>query len=143
MGREIRRVPPGWEHPRDRKGNYRPLYNRTYDEALADWREYEDVDPEPNPEYYRPAFAEGEATHYQVYEDVSEGTPVSPVFATLNEVEEWLVEQGHSVEAAHAFCECGWAPSMVMFTTSGGKRVLVSGIDACAYHKAQTDQEAL
>jgi len=143
MGREIRKVPPGWEHPKDKDEHYRPLYDRTYNEALADWQEYDGADPKgkPGPEYYRPAFAEGEATHYQVYETVTEGTPTSPVFAMLDEVEQWLIGQGHSVKAAHAFCEEGWAPSFIMFTSSSGKRVLISGIDACAYHDAQAKQE--
>lgn len=132
MGREIRRVPPNWEHPKDENGHHRPLFDRTYDQALADWQEHDDADPDykPNPAHYRPAFAEGEATHYQVYEDVTEGTPVSPVFATLSEVEQWLIKQGHSPEAARAFCKSGWAPSFVMFSKPSSERVLLPGIDA-------------
>jgi hypothetical protein len=44
---------------------------------------------------YRPAWADEERTHYQMYETVSEGTPRSPVFATLQELEDWLIEDGY------------------------------------------------
>ena len=46
MGREIRRVPPNWEHPRytdddapsrDRIGEYKPLYEGDYDAEKRDW----------------------------------------------------------------------------------------------------------
>lgn len=36
--REIRRVPPGFEHPRDEQGNFIPLYDGLdYLSRLADW----------------------------------------------------------------------------------------------------------
>ncbi|HEX9640586.1 MAG TPA: hypothetical protein VGB13_04660 [Candidatus Krumholzibacteria bacterium] len=38
MGREIRRVPPDWEHPRDPRGRYIPLSDgRDYHEDAALW----------------------------------------------------------------------------------------------------------
>lgn len=64
---------------------------------------------------------------YQVWETVSEGSPVSPVFATADECVRWLIEQGHSESAAKTFITIGHAPSLVM--TSGG---IVSGIDGLA-----------
>lgn len=70
-------------------------------------------------EDYVPDFLEVEKTHYQIYETVSEGTPISPVFASLQEMEEWLVNDGGrdgkvSRGAAKSFCVDGWVPSMMM-----------------------------
>ena len=137
MGREIRRVPEGWEHPRGITGYFMPLSDQTYEDALADWlkeREewladeairkeaagtynchtFEDWHGEaPDPAYYRPAF-NGTAICYQVYETVSEGTPVSPVFPDTDSLIAWLVNQGHSRHAAEMFVEKEWAPSMAV-----------------------------
>lgn len=151
MGREIRRVPPGWEHPRDDTGRYKPLHDELYKVAAEDWMleviswadgSHPDLqkDPElgaryffwdwhggpPDEEYYRPDFTE-KPTHFQVYETVSEGTPTSPVFATTDEIVAWLVGEGHSRAAAEGFVKAKWCPSMVM-----GPRIgVVMGIDSC------------
>ena len=37
MGREVRRVPPDWNHPRKENGSYQPMYNRSYDVEAAEW----------------------------------------------------------------------------------------------------------
>ena len=152
MGREIRRVPPNWMHPKytqenapgpSRIGEYRDCYDETFDDALAKWIEgyqmwkagthrdqlsptcptdglefYEWEGGPPNPLHYRAAFTE-EPTWFQVYQTVSEGTPVSPPFATLLEVVEYLVQHGEyggsPVSRAYAeqFVKDGWAVSMV------------------------------
>ena len=66
----------------------------------------------PNPEYYRErAWTEEEATCYQIYETVSEGTPVSPVFETLDQMVEWMIADGTSPGAARAFAKEWWVPS--------------------------------
>jgi hypothetical protein len=68
-------------------------------------------------------------TGYQVWETVSEGSPISPVFATAEEAVAWLVaDQGHSEAGAKAFVKGGWASSMMGVT--GG--ALVEGIDGLA-----------
>lgn len=151
MGREIRRVPKDWKHPTFAdKGIPVPYRNCTdqvfypmYDEPLNEEELRKDFTVEEilNGYYerakasYRPAWEEGEATHYQMYENTSEGTPVSPVFETLEELEDWLVEDGTwapredphtnpklkhiyrepriSRAAAQRFCYSGWAPSMM------------------------------
>lgn len=52
---------------------------------------------------------------WQLWETVSEGSPVSPVFPSTDTLAAWMVtEQGYSPQAAKAFCERGWAPSLVM-----------------------------
>ena len=115
MGREIRRVPPNWEHPKhtnryNGEEEYQPLYDMDYPEACKNWKdeyrlweagkrpnqhdyEFWDYDSPPNEEYYRKPFTE-EPTWYQVYETVSEGAPVSPPFATHAELIDYLVENG-------------------------------------------------
>ena len=82
MGRKIRRVPPHWEHPKDKNGNYIPLHDQSFDEAE-------------------------ELTWWQVYGTVSEGTPDTPAFATSAELIYYLFTYGDypSREAATAFVE--------------------------------------
>ena len=33
MGREIRKVPPNWEHPKKADGTYHPMYDEYFDDA--------------------------------------------------------------------------------------------------------------
>lgn len=135
MGREIRRVPKGWEHPKNENGNSKPLYDQTYKDAAEEWTKecklwFEGKHPDqkdkpssyyfwewhgnpPDEEYYRPEF-ETEPSCFQVYETVSEGTPTSPVFETEDEMLKWLMEQGYSEEASKKFIKGGWAPSMMI-----------------------------
>jgi len=52
---------------------------------------------------------------YQLWETVSEGSPVSPVFATLDEFVNYLIEEEHmEPKQARKFSEIGWAPSFYM-----------------------------
>ncbi len=37
MGREVRRVPEDWEHPRDDGGRYVPMFGRSFAKADARW----------------------------------------------------------------------------------------------------------
>ena len=99
-------------------GAYRLCYDETFDEAADAWeialgqwiagdhpsqlrhpdltkgkRYWEWRWTPPDRRYYRPAFTE-EPTWYQVYEDVSEGTPVSPPFETAEELIDYLAANG-------------------------------------------------
>jgi len=140
MGREIRMVPPNWEHPKDSYGEYSPMFDEVFEVALEkyyqnymSWRnkthkyyaeEYTFVDyfgNPPNPNYCRPEFKE-EPTWYQVYETVSEGTPITPPFETKEKLIEHLVEHGTSWddkecgwnrESAEQFVKSKWAPSLI------------------------------
>jgi hypothetical protein len=157
MGREIRRVPPNWEHPkkevfdplvRAMTKRYQPLFDRPFAPAMrewiADWEAWEAGTHEdfaahskdcpnywdwssgpPDPHYYRPNWKEGEATWWQVYETVSEGTPVSPPFATPDELVNYLATHGDFWDQkrgdgpwdrrnAETFVKAGWAPSMTI-----------------------------
>ncbi len=56
---------------------------------------------------------------YQVWETVSEGSPISPVFGDTETMVAWLIAEGYSEDAARAFGrDGGWVPSMMM---SGGQ----------------------
>lgn len=68
MGREVRRVPPHWLHPM-KGGQYQPMGQLD----MPHWKD-------------------GEATHYQMYETNSSGTPLSPVMASPENLAHWLVE---------------------------------------------------
>lgn len=153
MGREIRRVPKGWEHPRDEQGRFISLHDQTYEDAAQEWwdaalkwqlgdvaksenkyrKEYpwywDWSSPPPTKESYRPAFT-APADHFQIYETVSEGSPVSPVFESkeamiawmtqpidrsseYNVGEDWQCMQGMTRKQAESFCEDESAPSLV------------------------------
>jgi hypothetical protein len=175
MGREIRRVPPDWEHPmymhqylgHPMQMVPHPLFDEVYEDALAEWEAGKtawDADeplptdwetpkrcrsqiqaeyPEdtvsfeewhgepPDPAYYRHRrWTTEEATAYQVYETVSEGTPVSPVLKTREELIAWLTSDhpgwgAMSRAGAEAFAEDAWVPSGVASAIHG----LESGIE--------------
>lgn len=72
----------------------------------------------------------------QIYETDSEGTPVSPVFASKDELAEWLVtEGGYSRQAADMFARDGWAPSFMRTPATGGR--VLDGIAARGLHAAR------
>ena len=70
-----------------------------------------------------------------MYEDTSEGTPISPVMETPEKLARWLVDNNASAFAGQtatyehwlAVCKGGWAPSMIAV---GGK--LMNGVDGVA-----------
>lgn len=117
MGRELRQVPPNWEHPKDDNGRYQPMYDRYYLDELNEWwenhllwekgehpyqnddkpsteRYYAEVEGNPpDIDYYR-KYTDDEATWFQLYETVSEGTPVTPPFPTKEDLVDYLVEYG-------------------------------------------------
>ena len=164
MGREIRRVPPGWQHPKytqddapgpDWIGHERPLYDRDYETACEGWLaacdhwragthpaqlkgygqdykyywDYENGPPDRD-SYRAEKWAPEEATWYQMYETVSEGTPVTPAFATKEELVEYLVahgdygdqrygEGGWSRANAEQFVARGYASSLMVMRAPG------------------------
>lgn len=150
MGREVRMVPKDWQHPKDQRftgeqSRYLALYEGSwYADRLSDWEEesakwargeYPDyVDDEsknltyeewggekPDPADYMPNWPESERTHYMMYEDTSEGTPISPAFETPEELARWLADTGASsfgnstatYEQWLKVCKGGWAPDLV------------------------------
>jgi len=84
------------------------------------------TDNPPDKEYYLEEF-KSKPTCFQIYETVSEGTPVSPVFETEKEMKKYLIDiMGHSEKAADNFIKSQWVPSGI-FTIKTG---YLSGIDS-------------
>ena len=145
MGREIRMVTPEWEHPKKDYGNYRPLYDN-YETACSDFLgaiadhdlQYAiDEYGAPDKEDYMPVFAEGTDTHFMMYESCSEGTPLSPAFATIEELARWLADNDASAFAGQtatyeqwlATCKAGSTFSAVITPSTGEIRSGVSTMD--------------
>lgn len=164
MGREVRMVPKNWKHPKKNK-SFVPLYKSAdvaalqakWDAEAAQWEagfrmsfgsnEYQpraadetgtfaSWDGErPDPADYMPNWPASERTHLMMYEDTTEGTPISPAFATPEELARWLTDTGASsfgsmtatYEQWLATCRDGWAVSMVI-TGSG----ITSGVEYAA-----------
>jgi hypothetical protein len=174
MGREIRRVPADWEHPKTRVNRYtlrgiesveefQPQHDRDYETEAREWLDnaiawdngthkacaenkveypfyWQYSNNPPDPKYYRPKWT-SEPTHYQIYETVSEGTPVTPHFATKEELIDYLVENGDFWDQQRAkergegkavgwnraratdFVNEGWAPSLIMEVNASGTRM--------------------
>jgi len=76
----------------------------------------------PRKKDYMPEFAPGTANHLMMYEDCTEGTPISPSFATPEELAHWLADnnasacgrEGATYEQWLRVCQGGYAPSMVL-----------------------------
>lgn len=165
MGREVRMVPPGWQHPKREDGRFIPLMDGDFESADADWNagyaawqrgEVESYkkgvqwEPKcesalacpsytewaggrPSPDEYMPKFPEGSATMLMMYEDTSEGTPISPAFETPEELARWLADTGASAfgemtatyEQWLSTCKRGWAMSAAI---ENGR--MMSGVEA-------------
>jgi hypothetical protein len=140
MGREVRMVPPDWEHPKNDRG-HKPLFDN-YAEAVARFaKDIEEMglrkaieESDGGPRYSNYMHPEGERTHYMMYEDMSDGTPISPAFATPEELALWLTENNASAfgrmtatyEQWLNTIRRGWAPSAVFSPDTG----LQSGVTA-------------
>ena len=111
MGREVRKVSPNWEHPKDGNGNFVPLKN-------------EDM----------PVLSADETSQLMMYENTSEGTPISPAFEDKEELARWLADNYASAfadmtatfEQWLCMIDDGFACSMVLDTQKG----LRSGVEA-------------
>lgn len=162
MGREVRRVPADWQHPKDERGNYIPLMDgatfagrvRDWDKEAAKWArgEFPEYASEgsrkltyaewsgerPVEADYMPRWSPEEATHLMMYEDTSEGTPISPAFATPEELARWLVDNNASAFGSSTASYEGWlrvarggyAPSAIYSPPPATG--IVSGVDGLA-----------
>lgn len=164
MGREVRRVSEFWKHPRSEStGLYVPLHGHPYSQELRDWEteraQWDSGSTDgfmakdriaykrnggmfsdwhgrhPDPDEHMPEWPEAEQTHCQMYESTSEGTPVSPVMDTPEELARWCADNKVSTFGTGSFatyeqwlavCRDGFAPSFVI--TDG---VMMSGVEAC------------
>lgn len=124
MGREVRRVPKDWEHPIIEYGcmnksifkNYDPTknygYPHSFEPLMAGYKEskdeFEKIYKEkglqeaiewcgaPDINDYMPEWKEEEKTHYQMYENTTEGSPISPVMETKEGLARWLADNNAS-----------------------------------------------
>jgi hypothetical protein len=108
LSREVRRVPLDWEHPRDERGRYIGLHDRAYADEAAEWDadkaawdrdefpDYADAESRtmtyeewsgerPDEADYMPTFPPDATLGICMYEEVSEGTPISPIFEDSDE----------------------------------------------------------
>jgi hypothetical protein len=116
MGREVRKVPKDWNHPKkENSDRYQPMFDEDFESACIEWDQgYEKwkLEPKqenctywewaggpPDREYYRPKWTGEEMTHFMMYETTSEGTPISPAFETPEELAKWLVDNNASAFA--------------------------------------------
>jgi len=177
MGREVRRVPADWQHPKEQVPDWRtgrmiekfkPLFPGEQYQSLVDewdsecakwkagWRpsyageESRDLAYEqfagqrPHRDDYMPNWPESERTHFMMYEDTSEGTPISPAFATPEELAQWLADSGASALGSSTatydvwlrVAKGGWAPSAIYTPESGFK----NGVDALS-DQIEEDQQ--
>lgn len=152
---------------RDRIGDFMPLHDEDFETAASKWEadfalwlkgahkshpskaKYFDADMRfweyswpPDREHHRERkWTDAEATHFQVYETVSEGTPVTPAFATREELIAYLAEHGDfwdqnddepwrrpkrggwGRKAAESFVGNGYAPSMIVTSGPAGTQI--------------------
>ena len=152
MGREVRRVALGWTPPEHSH------FDKTFAHAVQVWTlgkaawesgadpdaakypqyTYEEWNGEcpDDPEYYRPEWPEGTPLGYCLYETVTEGSALSPVFETAEELAQWMASNEiwgarYTLEQARSFVAQGWAPSFVMM---GGQ--FQDGVSFVADHSA-------
>lgn len=114
------------------KPRYIPKYDESYKEAAEQWLKncldfekrkqagqltqweqhhqyyWEYEGNPPNPENYMPDWPEEQRTHYQMYSTTSEGTPISPVLASPEELAQWCVDNKASIFADHTASYEDW-----------------------------------
>lgn len=179
MGREVRRVPKNWEHPKKADGkNYKPLFGGSVSAMQEDWdigkakweegfrenfssKEWVPREPDethtweewtgkrPDPADYMPDWKPEERTHYQMYENTSEGTPISPVCESPEELARWLTDTKASAfadmtasyEQWLSVCKGRYAPSAVI-TVRGEVGVMQSGVAAVGDHDQEVKKKS-
>ncbi len=133
MGREVRRVPSNWQHPKNDSDSHQPMYDESFREAAISWKaefleweagkQFDYFKPEKHPDdfqfwewgggppdrgCYRPDWSEGLRTHYQMYETTTEGTPISPVMESPETLAQWLVDNNASASASQTATYKAW-----------------------------------
>lgn len=132
MSLVVRKVPKDWEHPKLETGEFKPMLEEYYLDSLNRWWRWHEQwiegthphqlenaektkscrfyaewggDP-PSCENYSPfKFSEEEKVCFQIYENVTFGTPLSPVFTSLKQMRNWMIDQGYNPEFAGRFCQ--------------------------------------
>jgi len=141
MGREVRMVPVNWAHPVNDMGDYEPLLDGYEDALTAFENDIEEMGLRDaldahgggpcSDDYMHP---KGDRTHYMMYETTSDGTPLSPAFATPEELAQWLADNAVSAFADRTATYEQWLATIrrgyaisVVWTPSTG---VISGVEA-------------
>lgn len=104
MGRELKRVPLDFDYPLNKVwyGYYFSFCHESYSAGCEGCKAYAKIIGAEMTEYGCPNFKKAfgiegkieppEGDGYQLWETTSEGSPVSPVFKTVEELAEWCEE---------------------------------------------------
>lgn len=163
MGREVRRVPKDWQHPKNEAGNLDPLKDnfikelyqwdegsrrwdqgQRWDYFKKDWGPKDEIDvtctyaeyagDRPERADYMPDWPEAERTHWQMYEDTSEGTPISPVMETPEALARWLADNNASAFAGMTATYSQWLVTVkkgwALCSMQRSGEPLMSGVEA-------------
>lgn len=155
MGREMRKVTPDWQHPyrgmgfggyseankyiplfEDYQLDYKNFRDREIDKGLEDAIDYFGGKPFKE-NYMLPDVPIEERTYYMMYENVTEGTPISPAFETPELLAHWLADSNTSSFGKDTasykqwlpICKGGYAPSMIAIVRSDGSKKIVAGVN--------------
>jgi hypothetical protein len=88
----------------------------------------------PSSDDYMPDYSESERTHYQMYETVTEGTPISPVMPTPEDLAHWLADNCAFGDMTASYTqwlatiENGFAPTMILVKYFDETSSLDSGV---------------
>ena len=118
----------------DYNGGWKPLDGKEGVKTYEEWN-----GSRPVAKDYMPRWTENEKTHYMMYEACSEGTPISPAFATPEELARWLADTnasafadiGASYEAWLRIAKGGYACSAVYTPENGLQSGAQALNDAC------------
>jgi hypothetical protein len=152
MGREVRSVAKDWEHPRRVNGIFEPLFEGCelqgaqdeWDVEQSEFNESEEgctfieyYGERPCSDDYMPNWSDDEKTHIMMYEDTSEGTPISPAFETPEELARWLTDNNASSFAGMGATYDQWfnminRGSAVSMVIQNGE--LKSGVESISEH---------
>lgn len=137
MGREVRNISSDWDHPKHKDGGYEPLFDGFgYLNRVREWEDHckahgieeaiEELGDPPRKDDYMPVWDDDKLTHIQMYENTSEGTPISPKFEKGQDVElaKWLVENKVSYFAGDATTFDHWLG--IIDGTKWGDGIMIS-----------------
>lgn len=145
MSREVRRVPASWEHPKKETGHYIPLnehFPYSQEEIEGELRAGHLKNDPPN--YgckVMPQWSDAERTHYQMYESVTEGTPISPVMETQEALACWLVDNKVSAGPYATATYDQWLAMIKVGSSDGSFELniatgeIMSGVEVASHFK--------
>ncbi len=160
MGREVRRVPPDWKHPEDR-ALYDTLRKRR--EELEQWErglmpdyrggwvkrtglyasmKAKDYFGSCNKRDFMPDWPVEKCTHYQMYENTTEGTPISPVMSSPEELARWLADNNASAFGGMTASYEGWLATIKSQHGAAGLIIGPEGSTPCVEAMKETPKRA-